>query len=195
MAAARAAAIASGIAADDLIVRFKDQVDASNISSLQTGSSLPFTSSAAAAAIHLQNQAPRQGPSGQQQEQQRLQPWEQLKLLAAVPTGPLQDMPGLIAQLQRALDQYNHLTAVAEKAGSSTAAGGLPQAVADIAMDAANAQMQLIAALATACQEGAALSRRALQAMQLASRQTPFPPGASSTAIVLLQTMRLQPAV
>jgi hypothetical protein len=83
-------------------------------------------------------------------------------IMAAVPTGPMQDMPALVVQLQQALNQYKDFTMVAEAACSSTAASGLPQAVADTAREAASAQMDLIVALATACQEGAAVSKRAL---------------------------------
>jgi hypothetical protein len=56
----------------------------------------------------------------QQQEQQCLLPWQQLKLMTALPTEPIQDMPALAEQLQG----IRELTALAEAACSSTSASG-----------------------------------------------------------------------
>jgi hypothetical protein len=180
LAVVRAAVVACSTAAGSLIYELKQ----SHGSSLQKGDVTPDTSSSASAATQVVNQAILHGPG--QQQQQRLQPWEQLKLLAAVITGPLQDMSPLAEQLQHAVEGLKDIHAVAKEACSSTAAHAVPQAVADKAMEAASTQMDLILALVTACQENAAVYKRALQATQLASRQGQFPPGEFPTALVHL---------
>ena len=116
----------------------------------------------------------------QKRQQRRFLAEEQLQVLGSLVDKPSDSMLKLLNELLRDYTALQSTLGAAKAVSSASGSSQLQQEMADAALEAADLQLQVLEAQVAEVMRSMACTRRAVEATRLASRQTPYAPGAFS---------------